>query len=208
MSDIKEAMKLITGTEPSPEQVQKISAIAHALDIQRNDPMLPILAALEAYHGVFTSLPENVASAANKTASDAAKSAAVQAQAAVNEAVAALVPTVENAVSAAATAAVARVQLGESLLTIWGGMMSLSLLLGLGWVMGAHIFSSAQTNQISWSDFFLKCGWGIGIGASVPGLFLIAFLHFDEEKKWWQYLAGFLSLAGMLMLLVNFAGLL
>lgn len=53
MNDIKPAMKLIGGVEPTPQQVQRVQAIAHSLGIASNDPMLPILIALDAYHGAF-----------------------------------------------------------------------------------------------------------------------------------------------------------
>lgn len=84
MSDIKPAMKLIGGIEPTPEQVQRVLSIAHSLGIPDNDPMLPILIALDAYHGAFSSLPAKAQTAANVAATGAAE----QSKAAVNEAIA------------------------------------------------------------------------------------------------------------------------
>lgn len=49
MADLREAMRLITGDEVSPERVQRVMAIAHALDIPQSDAMLPIFVALDSY---------------------------------------------------------------------------------------------------------------------------------------------------------------
>lgn len=84
MSDVKQAIKLIGGVEPTAQQVQRVQAIAHSLGIANNDPMLPILIALDAYHGAFSSLPAKAQTAANAAATGAAE----QSKAAVNEAIA------------------------------------------------------------------------------------------------------------------------
>ena len=72
MADIRKAISLISGGEPSPQQVQRVQAIAHSLDIPNNDPLLPILIALDAYHGVFSELPERNRISANEAANSAA----------------------------------------------------------------------------------------------------------------------------------------
>lgn len=82
MSDIREAMKLIGGVEPTPQQIQRVQAIAHSLGIPANDAMMPILIALDCYHGAFSTLPAKAQAEANT----AAKSAADQSTAALNEA--------------------------------------------------------------------------------------------------------------------------
>lgn len=77
MADLKEAIKQITGKEPTPEQIQRIQAIAHSLDIPQGDAMFPILAVLDVYHGTFAELPQRMQGTANKiaeNAEDAAKS--------------------------------------------------------------------------------------------------------------------------------------
>lgn len=71
MADIREAIKQITGKEPSPEQINRIQAIAHALDIPQNDAMFPILATLDIYYGTFTRLPASMEASANKIAEKA-----------------------------------------------------------------------------------------------------------------------------------------
>lgn len=84
MSNIKAISKLIAGTEPTSEQVQRVQAIAHGLNIPNNDAMMPILIALEQYHGIFSALPSRMQSAANITA----QNAVAQSTAAINQAVA------------------------------------------------------------------------------------------------------------------------
>ena len=72
MADIRKAISLISGGEATPQQVQRVQALAHSLDIPNNDPLLPILIALDCYHGVFSELPEKNRIAANEAANAAA----------------------------------------------------------------------------------------------------------------------------------------
>ena len=71
MADLREAIKQITGKEPSPEQINRIQAIAHALDIPQNDAMFPILATLDIYYGTFTRLPASMKATADEIAKNA-----------------------------------------------------------------------------------------------------------------------------------------
>ncbi len=73
MADVRKAISLISGGEPTPHQVQRVQAIAHALDIPNSDPLLPILVALDQYHGVFGELPEKMRRAADAVAKEAAE---------------------------------------------------------------------------------------------------------------------------------------
>ena len=97
MSNIGAVSKLITGTEPTTEQVQRVQAIAHSLNIPSNDAMMPILIALEQYHGVFSILPSKMQTAANI----AAQNAAAQSATAINQAVAKAVTNLGPQVGAA-----------------------------------------------------------------------------------------------------------
>lgn len=54
MADLREAMRLITGGDVSQERVQRVMAIAHALDIPQTDAMLPILVALDSYQATLS----------------------------------------------------------------------------------------------------------------------------------------------------------
>ena len=97
MSNIGAVSKLITGAEPTTEQVQRVQAIAHSLNIPSNDAMMPILIALEQYHGVFSILPSKMQTAANI----AAQNAAAQSATAINQAVAKAVTNLGPQVGAA-----------------------------------------------------------------------------------------------------------
>ena len=74
-ADLHQAIALITGSEPTREQIQRVMAIAHALEIPQSDPLLPFLAALDSYRGVTESAPEAMARAADRAASEAVERA-------------------------------------------------------------------------------------------------------------------------------------
>ena len=75
MTDLRNAMKLISGNEPTPEVIARITAIAHDFDIPKNDAMLPILVMLDQYHGAFSELPKRVNDAVNSTVKSAERAA-------------------------------------------------------------------------------------------------------------------------------------
>ena len=98
MSDIPKAIKLIGGVETTPEQLRRVQAIAHSLDIPANDAMMPILVMLDTYHGIFSALPEKVLKAANAAAINAAAQSTEAVNTAVAQAVSNLGPKVGEAV--------------------------------------------------------------------------------------------------------------
>lgn len=104
MADLREALRLITNSEPTPEQIQRVQAIAHALDIPKTDAMLPILVVLDVYHGAFTRLPAECQMVAEQVAAAAGQ----QAQAMVDDvaalAIKGMVPTFCNSMEKAALA--------------------------------------------------------------------------------------------------------
>ncbi len=67
-SNIAAAIRTISGSTPSQEDLNRLAAIAHDLDIPRNDAMMPILAALDTYHGLFREMPKAMTVAAAKAA--------------------------------------------------------------------------------------------------------------------------------------------
>lgn len=73
MSDVKEAMQLIGGVTPTPEQVRRVQSIAHSLGIPNNDPLMMQYVALDCYFGVFSELPEKMKKAAEAVAKEAAE---------------------------------------------------------------------------------------------------------------------------------------
>lgn len=103
MTDLRAAIREIGGKEPTPEQIQRIQAIAHSLGIARNDPMLAILTALECYYGAFSAFPEKAQHAANAAAESAERQAKVTVDRAVRESIASdLRPAVSQALEAVA----------------------------------------------------------------------------------------------------------
>jgi hypothetical protein len=188
MGEIKigQAIKLITGEEPTPEQVHRILAIAHSLDIPGNDAMLAILAALDIYHGAFSSLPANVSRACDEVAERSAKNASEQAQAKMNSAVALLVPTVERAVEKAARDTIDRIQIGRSLYSIFLGLAALGSMFVFGWICGAHLLISFQLGKITMAYFWSQTWPGLGLGVAAPALLIYGLTwmnHNDEYKK-------------------------
>jgi len=104
--NMREAIKQITGQEPSPEQIQRIMSIAHTLDIPSGDPMLAIMAIMDAYYGSIATVPKAMAEQADKAASVAASKAQQQ----VNVAVSGLLGTVSDKIAQVAKESISRTQ--------------------------------------------------------------------------------------------------
>lgn len=200
MANIREGMKLIGGTEPTPEQIHRIQAIAHSLDIPANDAMFPILVALDSYHGVFSRLPDEVAKKNRKSAADSADHAAAQAQSKVNAAVADLIPSISGQLADAAGRAVRQAQAGKSMVTVWGAMGLVGLVFSIGYFSGARELSSAQRGQFPWDVFLADAGTRIGLGISAPSLITLGGLFFPSSDGtpsawgWGFYVLGVASL--------------
>lgn len=98
MNDMQAAIKLISGRAPTPEQVNRVKAIAHELDIPHNDALMPILIMLDQYHGVFAELPKKMRDASDTVANDAANRSVEVVNLAVARAVSELGPKVGDAI--------------------------------------------------------------------------------------------------------------
>jgi hypothetical protein len=194
MGEIKigQAIKQITGKESTPEQVHRIQAIAHSLDIPSNDAMLAILAALDIYHGAFSSLPANVSRACDEVAERSAKNASEQAQAKMNTAVALLVPSVERAVEKAARNTVERIQIGQSLFTIFLGLAALGFMFVFGWICGAHLLAEFQLGKLTAGFFWSQTWSGLGLGVAGSAL-LIYGIAYRSVSVWNQDSDGALT---------------
>lgn len=194
MNDLDASFEKLLGRQPSDTDRQNLYRVRDALGLKNNDALWLVLMALQSYDERYKAIPARI----EKAAHDAAAGAAGQAQAQVNSAVAALVPTVERAVEKAAAGAVQRVQLGTSFFSMWAGTLMLALAVGLGWVLGSGIFAAAEAKQITWTQFFAQTGWGIGIGAAIPGLVALTFL--GEDIKGWQWGTMAAAIGGMVLL--------
>lgn len=75
MSDIRNGIKSISGNDPTPEQIARITGIAHDFDIPKNDAMFPIMVMLDQYHGAFSELPKKVNDAVNNSVTAAERAA-------------------------------------------------------------------------------------------------------------------------------------
>jgi len=183
MANIKRAIELITGEKQSLGQLQHVRAIAHELDIPENDAMFPILVALDAYHGVFSKLPEKN----NQAATNAAQAAADQSPEVVNYSVASavenLIPTVADAIEKAAVRVIRGIQLGTSMITLSLGLIVLAVTFFLGWIFGAKILASIQIGKLTWLEFWHLTGWGIGVGLSAAALILWSALTGDRDSR-------------------------
>ena len=209
MPDLKTAMKLIAGREPTPEELHRIMAIAHSLDIPVHDAMFPILVELDTYHGIFSRLPGEIARKSQKSAEDAAQKAAVLAQEKVNAAVADLIPSISGTLAEAAGAAVRQAQVGRSMITIWGAMGLVGLVFAVGYFSGARELSAARRGQFPWDVFLTDAGTRIGLGISAPSLVMLGGLlfpaHDGTPSAWgWVFVVlGVASLGVLIFLALN-----
>lgn len=206
MANVREALKLIGGTDPTPEQIQRIQAIAHALDIPAHDAMFPILVALDSYHGIFTRFPDEVAKKNKKSADDSAEEAADLAKNKIEVAVAELVPSISGPLAEAVGRAVRQAQVGKSMLTVWGAMLIIGFVFSVGWFFGAHELTAAQSGKFAWSQFMIDAGTRIGLGIASPSLIMLGGLVFvDPEGNpdswgWAVFLLGCISLIALILL--------
>ncbi len=154
MADIRKAISLISGGEPSPQQVQRVQAIAHSLDIPNNDPLLPILIALDAYHGVFSELPERNRISANEAANSAADMSGKMVKQHVDRVMAdtvlAVTPTMKAAMEKVADTASQNA--GAKSMAQWaiGCIAGTVLCFGLfGWWMHSNGYDSGKADVIN-----------------------------------------------------------
>ena len=209
MPDLKAAMKLIAGREPTPEELHRIMAIAHSLDIPVHDAMFPILVELDIYHGIFSRLPGEIARKTQKSAEDAAQKAAVLAQSKVNAAVADLIPSISGQLADAAGRAVRQAQAGKSMVTVWGAMGLVGLVFSAGYFSGTRELSAAQRGQFPWDVFLTDAGTRIGLGISAPSLVMLGGLlfpaHDGTPSAWgWVFVGlGVASLGVLIFLSLN-----
>ncbi len=183
LDGLREALRAISGKEPAPADVQRLMALARVLGMRHDDGMLPILAVLDTYHGIFSRLPAEMQASAKA----AADGAAGQAKARINEAVAHLVPSVESAVARAAENTVRRVHAARSLWTVAVVVMILTAVFGLGELIGAGFLAAVQDARanLSWADALGPLSWRAALaGASVAMGIWWYYADEDGKKAW------------------------
>jgi hypothetical protein len=197
LNGLREALRAITGKEPAPTEVQRLMALARVLGMRTDDGMLPILAVLDTYHGIFSRLPAEMQASAKAAADGAAE----QAKARINEAVAHLVPSVENAVARAAENTVRRVHAARSLWSVAVVVMVLAAVFGIGELVGVGFLAAVQDARanISWTDAFGPLSWRAALaGASVAMGFWWYYGDEDGKKAWIPFIIGGFGI-GMLL---------
>lgn len=139
MNDPRAAMRLIGGIEPTPEQIQRVQAIAHSLGIPNNDLMMPIFIGLDCYHGIFSELPAKMQAAADTSA----QAAADRSTAMVNEAVAQAVTNLGPKVGAAIVSVANDINQVDKAKWIGGVVVVVGLVFSaFGWLTHASGYSS------------------------------------------------------------------
>lgn len=189
LNGLREALRAISGKEPAPTEVQRLMALARVLGMRNDDGMLPILAVLDTYHGIFSRLPAEMRASAKAAADGAAE----QAKARINEAVAHLVPSVENAVARAAENTVRRVHAARSLWSVAVVVMMLAAVFGIGELVGVGFLAAVQDARanISWTDAFGPLSWRAALaGASVAMGFWWYYGDEDGKKAWIPFIIG------------------
>ena len=200
LNGLRDALRAISGKEPAPADVQRLMALARVLGMRTDDGMLPILAVLDTYHGIFSRLPGEMRASAKAAADGAAE----QAKARVTEAVAQLVPAVEHVVARAAENTVRRVHAARSLWSVAVVVMVLAAVFGVGELVGVGFLDAVQDARanISWAGAFGPLSWRAALaGASVAmGIWwYYAAENGDEGKKSWiPFIAAALGV-GVLM---------
>jgi hypothetical protein len=139
VSDLRQAIKLIGGVEPTPQQMQRVQAIAHSLGIPNNDAMMPILIALDCYHGAFNEMPAKAQAAADAIAKSTVNKTTTELDGAMAKAITNMGPRVGDAIIKVAN----DINQVDKAKWIGGVMVVVGLLFSfLGWITHASGYSS------------------------------------------------------------------
>lgn len=196
MSELEDSFAKLLGRQPTDADRQQLYRVRDALGLKNNDALWLVLMALQSYDDKYREIPAQI----EKAAAAAAKSAAEHAQAQINSAVASLVPSVEKAVASAAASAVKRLQLGKSLMSLWAGMLVLACMFALGWIYGAGVLSAYHNKHITGPQLLNLVGWGLGIGAAIPGLIALSAIDWPDEQIWLPWVAMIAAIGGLALL--------
>jgi hypothetical protein len=120
VSNLEDKFEQLLGEPLTDRERQKILKMGKILEIADNDALWTMLALHYCYDRQYAAIPAQI----EKAATAAAESSAKQAEAHINEAVKLLAPTVKSEVKRAVKDIVGRVQLGESLFTIFGSRLN------------------------------------------------------------------------------------
>ena len=71
MSDVLKKLSEISGRKPSDADIQRIHAVAHALNVSEYDEYLAIIACLDHYFSLYKEMPDKIVDATNQVAAAA-----------------------------------------------------------------------------------------------------------------------------------------
>ena len=119
---------------------------------------------------------------------------------------ASLAGSVMQDVSKAARSAIVGRQLGQSMLTLWGGAVVLAVFSMMGYAIGSHIYVALQTHAISLHTFWEKVGYQSAVAVIFPTFLLAAQADFGSNRNaWWQTLFLLIGTGGgIVMILLAF----
>jgi hypothetical protein len=190
------------------EEKQQLIHASNSYRFGNNDALWMIIAMLEAnkwslgeklesYRNDFAAIPEQIKEAAlaeQKLLESAGQLAASQAEEEISKAVASLVPTIKDEVRRAVKGVVGRVQLGESLFTIYGAIIIVGIFGGVCFVLGNRTYGMLQEQKITHPDFWEQTKWAISSGFIVPALLMSGYLVLKLDDYDWNKLGFVLIL--------------
>jgi hypothetical protein len=199
MKSISDGIFELTGKNATSAEIQKIMAIASAMDIKTNDPLLMLFMVLEHYNSLYKEAPENIKAAVNAASS----AAVINANVSVNNAVASLIPSMQKVVNDAAKQTLVKVQIGASMITIYAGIIIIGMVFMLGLMYGSGIESALNKQLITIQQFWLMTATSIASGIAIIGTIILSATWWqDADKIIFAYISStFASTLGLMMLI-------
>lgn len=197
---IRDGIFELTGKKATDAEIMKLMAIASAMNIKTDDPMIILIMVLEHYNGLYSAAPQLITTAVNKATNNAVRNAG----SAVNTAVAGLIPGVQKAVSDAARNTMIKVRVGASMITIYAGIVILGLVFGIGILYGSGIQVAVNSNAISVQQFWQITGLSISSGLIIIGAMILSATWWsDEEKKIVAYSSAVIAVILTIVLIMD-----
>jgi hypothetical protein len=195
VSDFGQKFERLLGREMRDEEKQELLQMRATLGIADNDALWSVVALFYSYNDKYLAIPQQIERAAQASA----QSSATQSQAYINESVGLLVPTIKSEVRRAVKEVVGRVQLGESLLTIYMAVVMVGIFGAVCFVLGNRSYGMFQEHKISGGDFWEQTKWGIAWAFSVPALLASGYLVLKLDDYNWRNLGVFLIGFGVII---------
>jgi hypothetical protein len=200
MKSIRDGIFELTGKNATSVEIQKLMAIASAMDIKTNDPLLMLFMVLEHYNSLYKEAPENIKHAVNVASS----AAVINANVAVSNAVASLIPSMQKVVNDAAKQTLVKVQIGASMITIYAGIVIVGMVFMLGLMYGTGIESALNKQLITIQQFWLMTATSIASGIAIIGTIILSATWWqDADKTIFAYISSAVATMLGLLMLIN-----